>query len=86
MKPIRRLATFLVFAAGLAWAAHLALAGDTLADRHGVRAVGCADCHGKSAPQTAVTTQPCIACHGAPPRHEGGAAPDCFACHSGHGP
>jgi hypothetical protein len=76
-----------------------ATAGDLLADRHSVRGIGCAECHGKSAPQNAVTSAPCMACHGtltamAAQKAEAGRnphitfarAPDCFDCHHAHKP
>jgi hypothetical protein len=76
-----------------------AMAGDMLADRHSVRGVGCAECHGKSAPQNAMTSAACAACHGTltemaaqrataggNPHVVGAGTPDCIDCHHGHRP
>jgi hypothetical protein len=72
-------------------------AGNMLVDRHSVRGVGCAECHGKSAPQNAMTSDACVACHGTVTTmaaqtatagrnpHVVG-APDCLDCHHGHKP
>lgn len=91
----------LVAAVGLLAGAIGATAGDMLSDRHAVRGVGCAECHGKSAPQNAVTSAACVGCHGtltamaAQPMSAGrkphavgagAGAPDCFVCHHGHTP
>jgi hypothetical protein len=91
---------FVVAAAmGLLACAGAALAGDMMADRHSVRGVGCAECHGKSAPPNAVTSAACVACHGtsrtlaATPATPGRnphavvtGARDCLDCHHAHRP